>query len=132
MSAPDIILDTQAFLWVLQAPERLSAAAEAAILDADALYVSAASIYEISDKYRLGKLPAVAPLILDGWKQVMDNAQVGVLPVTLDDAEYAGLYQLSPHRAPWDRIIAAQGVLRVFPVVSTDAKLDDFGVTRLW
>jgi hypothetical protein len=52
-----LILDTHLLLWALGQPARLSAAARKQIEKAD-VYVSAASIWEISIKAALGKLKA--------------------------------------------------------------------------
>ena len=52
-----LLVDTQALLWLTQGDERLSAKAEAAALDTqNALYLSAASYWEICIKHTLGKL----------------------------------------------------------------------------
>ncbi len=56
-----LLLDTHAFLWWVAGDEALSAAARTAIADeANGVFVSAASAWEITAKYRLGKLPGVA------------------------------------------------------------------------
>ena len=36
------------------------------------------------------------------------------------------------HRDPFDRLIVAQAKVEGMIVVSADAKLDPYGVTRLW
>jgi PIN domain nuclease of toxin-antitoxin system len=36
------------------------------------------------------------------------------------------------HRDPFDRILAAQALALDIPIVSIDAKLDSFGVRRVW
>ena len=37
-----------------------------------------------------------------------------------------------PHRDPFDRMIIAQALAHGLAVVSIDAALDPYGVTRLW
>ena len=55
------LLDTRALLWAVQKDVKLSSFARAKIEDIDIpLFVSAASAYEITYKYRLGKLPGYA------------------------------------------------------------------------
>jgi PIN domain nuclease of toxin-antitoxin system len=60
------LLDTHAFLWWLADDASLSATAEAAIADpANASHVSAATAWEITTKWRLGKLPGAALVAAD-------------------------------------------------------------------
>jgi PIN domain nuclease of toxin-antitoxin system len=52
-----LLLDTHAFLWWLAGDKRMTSRARAAILDeANDIYVSAASAWEVATKVRLGKL----------------------------------------------------------------------------
>ena len=61
-----LLLDTRAFLWWLAGDEKLSVRAREAIKDElDPVFVSAASIWEISTKHRLGKLPGASSIVND-------------------------------------------------------------------
>ena len=51
-----LLLDTHVFIWSVQASRRLTATARRMISQADAVYVSAASIWEIVIKAQLGRL----------------------------------------------------------------------------
>ena len=51
-----VLLDTHVFLWAVTDSRRLSEQARRSILDADAIYVSAASIWEAAIKAGLGKI----------------------------------------------------------------------------
>lgn len=56
-----LLLDSHAFLWWVTDDPRLSAAARAAIGDAtNAVFVSAATAWEVATKHRLGKLGEAA------------------------------------------------------------------------
>ena len=54
-----LLLDTHAFLWWVFADPRLSCRARAAIADDEEndVFVSAVSAWEITTKFRIGKLP---------------------------------------------------------------------------
>ena len=52
----NLLLDTHVFLWTVTAHAALKPAARRLISSADAVYVSAASIWEIAIKARLGKI----------------------------------------------------------------------------
>ncbi|MGH9896288.1 MAG: type II toxin-antitoxin system VapC family toxin, partial [bacterium] len=57
-----VLLDTQVWLWMQAAPERLGQEARRLIEDVDnTLYFSAASSWEIAIKYVLGRLPLPEP-----------------------------------------------------------------------
>jgi PIN domain nuclease of toxin-antitoxin system len=36
------------------------------------------------------------------------------------------------HRDPFDRLLVAQALVEGIPIVSKDAALDAYGITRLW
>jgi PIN domain nuclease of toxin-antitoxin system len=56
-----VLLDTQAFLWWITDDERLSAIARESIGASDNhVFVSAASVWEIITKSRIGRLPPPA------------------------------------------------------------------------
>ena len=70
------------------------------------VFVSAASVWEIATKSRLGKLTGVEDIVERPSYYVSELAMVG-LPTTLDHASRAGLIE-AEHRDPFDRILAAQ------------------------
>jgi PIN domain nuclease of toxin-antitoxin system len=36
------------------------------------------------------------------------------------------------HRDPFDRMLSAQSLIEGIPLLSKDAKLDQFGIARIW
>src|SRR5690606_27076487 len=60
---PLTLLDTHALVWAMSAPAELSPAARRALEETSGWCVSAASLYEITYKARIGKWPEVAPLL---------------------------------------------------------------------
>lgn len=126
-----LLLDTHALLWWLYEPDKLSRRAHALISDpAHGIRVSAASAWEISTKFRLGKLPSASVLVRDipGW---VERAGFLELPITAAHAQRAGAL-LHPHRDPFDRMIAAQAIEERMPVVGLDTALADLGASLLW
>ena len=59
-----LLLDTQIFLWAVMGSAKLKAEARKTMRDADEIYVSSASIWEIAIKIGLGKLNADPKLIV--------------------------------------------------------------------
>ena len=61
-----LLLDTHTLIWWLAGDPLLSGNAKAAVVDPDnEIFVSAASAWEITTKYRIGKLPQAASLAMD-------------------------------------------------------------------
>ena len=125
-----LLLDTHALLWWLADDARLGAPARAAIRNAEAVFISSVSAFEMAQKHRLGKLDLPAGL-LDGLESVLAAEAFTPLSVTLSHATLAGRL-LHAHRDPFDRLLIAQGLLEQLPLVSGDAVFDQFGVSRVW
>ncbi len=92
--------------------------------------ISAASAWEITTKYRLGRLPGAAALANDIAGAIAGEG-FEELPVTVEDAARAGLLP-GPHRDPFDRMLIAQAMSRDLVLVSVESLFDSYGVRRLW
>ena len=79
---------------------------------------------------RIGKLPGAETLERD-FLDVMEDAGYTLLAIDVASALRAGRL-LGEHRDPFDRMIAAQALAEDIPVLSTDPKLDEFGIRRVW
>lgn len=125
------LADTHAVIWWLSGSSLLSAPARAALADeANAIYVSAASAWEITTKYRLGKLPGAAMIAADVETGIRAGGFLP-LPITMSQAETAGRLE-GRHRDPFDRMLIAQALLEGLILVSNESAFDAFGVARLW
>jgi PIN domain nuclease of toxin-antitoxin system len=125
-----LLLDTHTVAWWAEGSDSLSDRARTLIDDAGhAIFISAVSAYEIALKHRLGKWPG-ADALLDAIEALLD-ADFTPLPVTIAHAARAGGYALT-HRDPFDRLLAAQADIDGLVILSSDEKLDVFGVKRLW
>lgn len=126
-----VLLDTHALLWWLAGDERLSLAAREVIGSLDnVVLVSAVSAWEVSTKYRLGKLPGARDVALDMASCLASQGFV-TLPIAIEHAQQAGLLP-GPHRDPFDRMLVAQSLALGIPLVSNEAVFDGYGVTRIW
>jgi PIN domain nuclease of toxin-antitoxin system len=126
-----LLLDTHALIWWLAGDSQLGSAARAAIADeANEVYVSAASAWEVATKHRLGKLPGAGPLIVDFAREVRQQGFIA-LPITLEHGQVAGSL-VGAHRDPFDRMLMAQAREEKMALVSNETVFDAFGVTRLW
>jgi PIN domain nuclease of toxin-antitoxin system len=133
----NVLLDTNALLWSLLKPDRLSTLARRVIEEAETVHVSAASIYEID--FKREKLKAGGARREDSFLTRMPNNMARSLPALgfalLDiSAEVASRAARLPlhHRDPWDRLIVAQAMILDAPLVSVDAALGAYEVDILW
>jgi PIN domain nuclease of toxin-antitoxin system len=127
----DLLLDTHALLWWLAGDPSLPAAARAAIADDNnAVFISAASAWEIATKHRLGKLPGVSAIVADLEGAIVEQGFTG-LAITVRHGQVAGALPGS-HRDPFDRMLIAQAMVNNLVFVSNEQAFDAYGVTWLW
>ena len=127
----NLLLDTHAFLWWLAGDTALSTQARTKIEDTgNAIFVSAASAWEVATKFRLGKLPGAAAIASD-LASVIAAQGFLALPISFAHGQAAGALP-GPHKDPFDRILMAQAMLDDMVLVSNERHFDTYGVRRLW
>jgi PIN domain nuclease of toxin-antitoxin system len=126
-----VLLDTHALLWWLSDDDALPAAARKIIADnRNQILVSSASAWEITTKFRLGRLPQVADLAHD-FAGYLHAERFEALPISLEHGVRAGLLP-GPHRDPFDRILIAQAQAENVAILSNEEAFDSYGVRRVW
>lgn len=127
-----LLLDTHAFLWWVFADPKLSRAARTAISDEaqNSVFVSAASAWEITTKYRIGKLSG-ARVVAEDVSGVITAEGFNPLAVSVLHAERAGGLA-GDHRDPFDRMLIAQAISEDLSLVSNERVFEAYGVKRLW
>lgn len=116
------LLDTHVFLWVVTDDPRLSGQARSRLHEADALYVSAASFWEISIKAALGKIHADVQELAKS----LSLSGLAELPITVQHA--ARVAGLPPHHAdPFDRLLIAQAQSEPLYLLTADRALAHYG-----
>ena len=129
-----LLLDTHTALWFYLADPQLSATASAAIVDpANEKWVSPASYWEVAIKISTGKY-AIAQPFEDFWRNAIDMNAFQILPILPRHAAAVATlpFPTNRHRDPFDRLIVAQAQVDGMSLVSTDARLDAYGITRIW
>lgn len=129
-----MLLDTHTLVWAMSAPAELSEAARHALETASERCVSAASLYEIAYKARIGKWPEVFPLLAFDLDADLRAHGIDVVPASGAIMQRAGSMEWS-HRDPFDRIIVTTALARGLAVVSKDGTLDTNGAAgwrRVW
>lgn len=121
-----ILIDTHVFLWWDRQLRRLSRPLRAAIEDeANDVYLSAASVWEIAIKRTLGKLTFSRPIV-----DAASELGFDILPVTGMHAERAGGLPRH-HDDPFDRLIVAQADLESMVLGTQDPILRPYAVSIL-
>ena len=126
----NLLVDTHALLWWLGGPERVSKAARTVLEDPDCrVYVSSVVAWEMAIKVNLGKLDALA--VVSDFARILYAKGFHRLAISTDHALRAGMLPLH-HTDPFDRMLIAQAQALNCPIVSADARLDSYGIRRIW
>lgn len=126
-----ILIDTHYVLWAALNPSEMTPWTCRLLEDLkNEILVSSASIYEISWKVRLGKLPAAAEFEEDLPRNIEEKLGFVVLPLDPQSMYRAARFE-DKHADPFDRMLAAQAIQYDLPLLSVDPKLDAFGVRRV-
>jgi PIN domain nuclease of toxin-antitoxin system len=126
-----VLLDSCTFLWLAMEPEKLSPLAVATINDeANQLFLSDVSLWEIALKNHAGKLPLPdRPAI---WLPEQ-RAFHQLTPVAIIESAVFLTSDLPRiHNDPFDRLIAAQAIENNFTLLSPDRPLSLLGANRIW
>ena len=119
-----VLLDTHVFIWAVTDHPRLHQKARAIIEEASEVYVSAASIWEIAIKSKLGKIDADA----EEMARAIDTSGFIELPVSsLHAARVVKLSNDNGHKDPFDRLLVAQSMVEPLVLLTADPKLSSYG-----
>jgi len=118
-----ILLDTQCWLWWIAAPEKLSQSARLRIADKrNTVYLSAASSWEITIKYSIGKLPLPETPMQFIPKRLARDA-ITALPIEIMHTLYVANLPRH-HRDPFDRILIAQSIKEDIAIMTVDKQFE--------
>ena len=126
-----LLLDTHAFLWWITDDAQLSPKARELISDSNnTMYWSAASSWEVSIKYALGRLP------LPETPEEFLPAELGknrIESLSVIDAHAFQAGRLPRrHGDPFDRMLVAQAQVESLAILSNDRKLIHYDVDIHW
>ena len=123
----NLLLDTHVLLWWLADDALLQPAARDAIRDqANVVYVSAATAWEISIKKALGKLDSP-----DDLANTLELNNFHPLEITVAHAAMAGALPRH-HDDPFDRMLIAQAQAGQLTLVTHDGWFRAYGVAVIW
>ena len=116
-----LLIDTQIFIWSVMDSEKLGPRARQIILDATEVFVSAASIWEIAIKVKVGKLEGdprefAAAIPGSGFRELFISARHAAM-----------VYELPfYHRDPFDRMLIAQALSEPLRLLTADGMLAQY------
>lgn len=121
-----LLLDTNALIWALTEPERMSSRVlEAIETTANDPYVSVVSVWEIAIKAAKGNLRAPPDI-----EAALAQQRFSTLPVTM--RHVLAVESLPRHHAdPFDRMIIAQAHLDEMTIVTSDSTIRRYPVAVL-
>ncbi len=121
-----LLLDTHLVLWWEAGSPKLPTALPALVNEADAVYVSRASLWEVVIKQSLGKLE------LDVEKFAVNIETHGFRWLDITSAHLLALATLprfDDHKDPFDRLLVAQSRSEPLLFLTADEKLGRYGET---
>lgn len=123
----ELLLDSHALLWWLTGDRRLPPTAREQIADGGKpVWVSAASLWELSIKAQLGRLD-----LPDNFLESLSISGFQELAIHWPHAELAA--KLPPiHSDPFDRMLVAQTSIEGLRLVTRDERLAEYGIPTLW
>jgi PIN domain nuclease of toxin-antitoxin system len=130
-----IVLDTHAWVWMVDDPRRLSAPARRAIehaMSKKAVYISSISAWEVALLSASGRL--ALKISVQDW--IAGSEALGFFNFVPADNAILVRSVLLPgplHNDPADRIIIATAVMKGIPVVTKDEKIQNYAhVESIW
>jgi PIN domain nuclease of toxin-antitoxin system len=117
-----LLLDSQALLWLLDDNPRLGPQARQAIVSAQGVHVSAATVWELTIKTMLGKLSVPADLSKKLTAQGLE-----LLSITAEHAEAIRDFPELVRHDPFDRLLVAQACRAGLRLLTADQILLNLG-----
>jgi len=126
-----LLLDSCAFIWLCSDPERLSKNAVDAISNnRDSLFLSDASVFEISIKHSIGKLNL--PESPENWI----TQQTGIWGIQQVELTRHEIFESAKlpwlHKDPFDRLIIATAKNHALKVITSDQFFPKYSVDVIW
>ena len=116
-----LLLDTHLVLWSMQDDSNLSNSARYWLEQAEKVYVSSATLWEIAIKVALGKLQ------VDCAKLENRLVEAGFLPLPITWTHAGQVRQLPHfHRDPFDRMLIAQAISEPLRLLTHDITLAQY------
>jgi PIN domain nuclease of toxin-antitoxin system len=123
----NLLLDTHVALWAITDSPRLPKKARDLIANpANTVWVSVASLWEITIKHSLGR----GDMPVSGAQTKAWFEQSGYQLLNIEAAHVLGVAELPPlHNDPFDRLLVAQALAEPLRLITHDAQVARYGDT---
>jgi PIN domain nuclease of toxin-antitoxin system len=122
----NLLLDTHVLIWALENNPMLSSIAKEAIINGkNRVFISAATVWEMSIKQALGKL-----YVPDNLQQELEQHRFTTLDINFEHAKLAGSLP-NIHKDPFDRMLVAQAKIEKLTLISNDRYISQYEVRLL-
>jgi PIN domain nuclease of toxin-antitoxin system len=120
-----VLLDTNALIWWLRDDPRLGVKARQLIAGKESeLFVSVISLWEVTMKWRVGKMEYAGSAFLNDLKA--EN----IKPLAISVEHLLALEQLDTHhKDPFDHLILAQAKVEGATIITSDREMTGYGVS---
>ena len=126
-----LLLDTHAIIWFFTGDRRLGGQAREAFLDRDnKLYLSKASLWEMTIKISLGKLVLSEHWLASVEKEMLANG-IQWLEIELDHCRTLADLPFH-HRDPFDRLLISQAISESMSIISIDSQFSKYPPKVIW
>lgn len=126
-----LLIDSNALIWWLSDPQRLSRRAYAAIETAEGTpFVSAVTLYELAIKIAVHRIIPTGSSIQTILDEMRENG-FELLPIRLNHLLQLEALDLH-HRDPFDRLLIAQAKTEKLAIVTADKNFKKYGVKVVW
>ncbi|MBX9658959.1 MAG: type II toxin-antitoxin system VapC family toxin [Nitrospiraceae bacterium] len=125
------LLDTCTFLWIIAGAKELSPNAKEIFANpANEVLLSAVSVWELSVKHALGKLPL--PSTIERFV-IEQRERHGIAALPLDERAVLHLHKLPAlHRDPFDRMLICQAIEHDCLLLTPDPLIAQYPVRVEW
>ncbi|WP_035347900.1 type II toxin-antitoxin system VapC family toxin [Edaphobacter aggregans] len=126
-----LLFDSHVILWTVYEPERLSPLVTELVTDeANELYVSLATVWELGNKAVVHRLPLAGSSV---ERMIERIEQLGVIFLPITRSEILASINLPHHHAdPFDRVLIAQAQAHQLHLLTKDAHIARYDVPILW
>jgi len=124
------LLDTHAAIWFFNGNESLSQTANSIISNlSNDVFISIASAWELSIKIGIGKLDFAGKAA--GFIRLAEENKISLIPIT---AYHLTVFETLPmiHRDPFDRLLVATAISEQMTLITADANIARYDVSRIW